>query len=183
MRAVLDACVLFPTILREILIGTAQAGVFVPVWSQRILDEWTHAALRLGPDQARIAGVEAALLASHFPGAMVPGDDAGLRGLDLPDPADAHVVATALACGAEVIVTANLRDFPRSALAAVGLRAQHPDPFLLDCLARGPQAVQDSVTATHRRALQAGGRMDLKPMLKKARLPRLARAVLPLAQT
>lgn len=184
MRAVLDACVLFPTILREILTETAASGLFRPLWSQRILDEWTGAALRLGPDQARIAGVEAALLARRFPDATITGgDEAALRGLDLPDPADVHVLATALAGGAGVIVTANLRDFPRRALAAVGVRAIHPDPFLLDCLARDPQAVQDAVAATHARALAAGGRMEVKPMLKQARLPRLARAILLLAQT
>ena len=49
MKAVLDACVLYPTVLREILIGVADAGLYQPLWSARILDEWRHAAVRLGP--------------------------------------------------------------------------------------------------------------------------------------
>ena len=50
MRAVLDACVLYPTVLREILADAAGAGLYMPVWSARILDEWRHAAARQGLD-------------------------------------------------------------------------------------------------------------------------------------
>ena len=67
MKAVLDACVLYPTVLREILIGGAEAGLFTPVWSPRILAEWQHAAARLGPDQAAVAGAEIALLQLAHP--------------------------------------------------------------------------------------------------------------------
>ena len=66
MRAVLDACVLYPTILREILGDCAAAGLFRPVWSQRILDEWRLAADRNGLP----AGPEIALLTDRFPEAM-----------------------------------------------------------------------------------------------------------------
>ena len=115
MRAVLDACVLYPTILREILGDCAAAGLFRPVWSQRILDEWRLAADRNGLP----AGPEIALLTDRFPEAMaVPAG--GADGMDLPDPADRHVLETALAGGADRIVTANLRDFPRPALAPLG---------------------------------------------------------------
>ena len=62
MKAVLDTCVLYPTVLREILIGAADAGLYEPVWSARILAEWRHAAARLGPDGAAVAGAEIALL-------------------------------------------------------------------------------------------------------------------------
>ena len=39
MKAVLDACVLYPTILREILQAAAEAGLYQPVFSDRILRE------------------------------------------------------------------------------------------------------------------------------------------------
>ena len=55
MRAALDACVLFPTVLREVLTGAAAAGLYQPVWSDRILEEWARATAKLGPAAEVIA--------------------------------------------------------------------------------------------------------------------------------
>src|SRR5699024_9245322 len=106
MKAVLDACVLYPTVLREILILVADAGLYTPIWSDRILAEWRHAATRLGPDQQAIAGAEIALLRERYPASLAPDDGATAAGFDWPDPADRHVAEAALASGAELIVTA-----------------------------------------------------------------------------
>lgn len=172
MRAVLDACVLFPTVLREILIGTATAGLFQPLWSRRILDEWRYAASRQNAE----AGVEIALLESRFPAALVqPGGE--VAGIDLPDPADRHVVETALAADAGIIVTANLRDFPRGSLALIGLRAIHPDEFLRDLYLQAPEAVLAAIAATEARANAMGGGISRKELMRRARLPRLAKAI------
>lgn len=172
MKAVLDACVLFPTVLREILIGAATAGLYQPVWSQRILDEWRHAADRQGLE----AGVEIALLESRLPQAGVA-PSGGAEGLDLPDPADRHVIEAALAAGAQTIVTANLRDFPRGALAALGLQAVHPDEFLRDLYLRAPEPLLAAVEATEARARAAGAALTRKELMRRARLPRLAKAI------
>ena len=175
MRTVLDANVLFPTILREILIDAAEAGSFVPLWSARILAEWRHAAARLGPDQDAVAGAEIALLRLRFPDAAMPDDGHRVIDLDLPDPADRHVIEAALAGGASHIVTANLRDFPRALMMPLGLRAIHPDAFLLDIHADHPAAVRLAVQKAHDKAVRLGAEMDLRDMLKRSRLPRLAR--------
>lgn len=177
MKAVLDACVLFPTVLREILIGAAEAGLYTPVWSDRLLEEWRRAAARQGEDVARIAGVEIALLTAAWPQARVHGNDATLAGLALPDRADAHVIATALAAGADLIVTANLPDFPARVLAPLGLRAGHPDAFLRDLWSRAPATIAQVAAANHARAQAAGGDIPLRALLKRAGLPRLARAM------
>jgi hypothetical protein len=39
---VLDACVLIPYYLRDTLLTTAEAGLYMPYWSQKILDETTR---------------------------------------------------------------------------------------------------------------------------------------------
>lgn len=171
MKAVLDACVLYPTVLREILSDCAAAGLYQPVWSQRILDEWRHAADRHGIP----AGVEIALLTDRFAQAMTSPHQ--VLGVDLPDPADLHVAEAALSAGAQVIVTANLRDFPARVLGQVGLRAIHPDEFLCDLHISHPQAVQDAVAATQARATMAGGAITRKELMRRARLPRLAKAI------
>jgi hypothetical protein len=53
-------------------------------------------------------------------------------GLALPDPNDHHVLAAAIRCKAEVIVTFNLKDFPVSTLEAFDIEPQHPDEFIID---------------------------------------------------
>jgi predicted nucleic acid-binding protein len=177
MKAVLDANVLFPTILREILIDVAQAGLYRPCWSDRILAEWRHAAARLGPEQAAISGAEIALLTDAFPQAVVNVDGNRAIDLDLPDPADRHVIEAALEADAALIVTANLRDFPQHLMQGSGLRAIHPDAFLLDLWARDPDAVVAAAVAARDKATRMGGAMTMVDMLKRSRLPRLAKAL------
>ena len=177
MKAVLDANVLFPTILREILTDLAAAGLYEPLWSDRILAEWRHAAARLGTDQDAVAGAEIALLSARFPAASMPDDGDACIDLNLPDPADRHVLEAAIAGRADLIVTANLRDFPEGIMRGIGLRALHPDAFLLDCHARAPGLVADAAHAARDKAARMGGDIPLRDMLKRSRLPRLARAL------
>ncbi len=175
MRAVLDACVLYPTVLRGVLLGVAEAGLLAPVWSGRIMEEWVRATAKLGPGAQAQARGEAALLDAAWPDArVIPAPSS----LSLPDPADVHVAEAALAGGAALIVTLNLRDFPARALGAFGLRAEHPDTVLLGLWREAPEAVEAAVAAVRREAERhAGGDLPLRPFLKRAGLPRLARAL------
>lgn len=179
MRAVLDACVLYPTILREILIGCAKAGLYEPVWSERILTEWTRATVKLGPEAPVIAEGEATLLRVAFPRAMTraqPGLEARLM---LPDPNDVHVLAVAIAAHADAIITVNASDFPQHLLAEEGLVRRDPDGFLWELYSHQPQVVGDVVARVHATACQMSGQdLALKSLLKKARLNRLAKALL-----
>lgn len=177
MKAVLDANVLFPTILREILTDLGAAGLYQPLWSARILAEWRHAAARLGPDQEAVAGAEIALLAERFPSAAMPDDGTLAIDLNLPDPADRHVIEAALAGGAALIVTANMRDFPRPVMAGLGLRAIHPDAFMLDLHGLDAKRVALTVQAARNKAARMGGEMTVTEMLKRCRLPRLAKVL------
>lgn len=177
MRAVLDANVLFPTILREILCDLAQEGRFTALWSERILEEWRRAALRIGADAGAVAGAEIAMLRLRFPDAILPDDGQAAIDLDFPDPADRHVAEAALAGQASLIVTANLRDFPQRLMAGLGLRAIHPDAFLLGLFREDPASVTRAVRAACDKAVVMGGDMTPVQMLKRGRLPRLAKAV------
>lgn len=176
MKAVLDACVLVPPVLRDCLLSAAAAGLYQPLWSARILEEWARAAVKHGDTgQARAAAIRAN---AAFPRAMVPPAPGVEARLYLPDLGDIHVLATAIAGGADTIVTWNAADFPRAALAAEGIARRDPDSLLWEMWSHQPQAmaaVLESVRAEAERL--SGAPVALKPLLKRARLTRLAKAV------
>lgn len=64
----------------------------------------------------------------------VTGYEPLIAGIDLPDPDDRHVVAAALRCRADLIVTFNLGDFPDDKLTDLAVSAISPDDFLLDLI-------------------------------------------------
>jgi len=178
MRAVLDACVLYPPVLRDLLLGCAEAGLYEPKWSERILEEWARATVKLGSAaEAQARGV-AVLMREVFPRAMVaaaPGVEARLV---LPDPNDTHVLAVAVASGADAIVTFNAQDFPRHVLAGEGVERRDPDGFLWELWSGDPAKAGAVIARVHARAEEmAGQAVSLKALLKRASLPRLAKAV------
>ncbi|MCV2875185.1 PIN domain-containing protein [Rhodobacteraceae bacterium XHP0102] len=177
MRLCLDACVLYPTVLRDCLMGLAAAGIMQPCWSERILEEWARAAERnLGPEGELIALGEIALLRATHPDAMVPPDLALEAQLYLPDPADVHVLATAIAGGAEGVLTFNLRDFPRHEMTAHNLHALDPDRYLCDVWADHPDLVAGVCAGVLARMNELRAEVaDMRMMLKRARLPKLAK--------
>lgn len=178
MRAVLDACVLFPPILREILMGCADAGLYEPLISERILGEWTRATAKLGPDRQAQAETEAALLRAAHPRAMVRARPEIEARLMLPDPDDVHVLAVAIAGHADAIVTFNASDFPGHTLSAEGITRRDPDGFLWEMWSHHPSVVAGVVGTVHAKACAiAGDTVPFKSMLKRARLNRLARAL------
>lgn len=177
-KAVLDACVLYPTILREILQGAAEAGLYQPVFSERILREWVLATAKLGPDAPAIAEGEAAMLRAAFPRALIREAPQIEARLLLPDPNDVHVLATAIASGADAIVTFNAQDFPGHILAAEGITRRDPDGFLWELQSRHPETMALVVEAVRAKAEAISGQpQPLKQLLKRARLYRLGKAM------
>lgn len=178
MKAVLDACVLYPNVLREILIAVATRGGFTPLWSARILGEWQRAAAKLGREGAAIAAGEIATLRATWPEAETLASPDLEQRLWLPDPADAHVLATAISGGASLIITLNLRDFPNRTLAPEGVQAQSPDDFLMErWLTHAPMVEAAAAEVRARTVALSGREQPLRALLKRARLPRLGKAL------
>ena len=177
MKAFLDACVLYPTVLREILLGVAAAGLYRPLWSPRVLEEWARAARKV-PGGEVVARGEVAALRAAWPGAEVRPGEATMARLWLPDPGDVHVLAAASDAGADVLVTLNLRDFPRADVAAEGLRLAGPDAFLMDLWLVHPAPVACAVERVRARAeALSGAPQPVRALLGRARLPRLGKAL------
>src|SRR3954465_4659839 len=132
--AVYDACVLYPNFLRDFLVRLAihgqGKGVLRAKWTGRIHREWMRAVLRQRPDLRPALQRTRRLMDRHVRGCRVRGYERWEQKLTLPDPDDRHVLAAALACVADVIVTFNTKDFPPSALAPFGVTAVTPDAFV-----------------------------------------------------
>lgn len=178
MRVTLDACVIFPSVLRAILLRAARAGLYEPIWSDRILEEWQRAIPRLGPQAVTEAALDAARMREVFPRALTPARPEIEARHILPDPNDLHVLATAIASGSDAILTFNASDFPCHVLAAEGITRRDPDGFLWELWSHHRHAMQTALTATHAEAeAMAGAPVSLKALLKRNRLNRLAKAI------
>ncbi|MEP5729614.1 MAG: PIN domain-containing protein [Sulfitobacter sp.] len=177
-RVLIDTCVLYPTVMRGVVLGGARAGLFEPIWSARILEEWARAAIKLGPEGEAQARAEIALLRAEWPKAeRRPAKNLQAR-LWLPDADDIHVLAVAAHEGADFLMTLNAKDFPRNLLAEEGIQRVDPDGYLMQLWMEHPtlieQAAQEVLTTA--RSL-SGKAWEMRPLLKKARLPRLAKAL------
>lgn len=177
-RVLLDTCVIYPTVMREVLLGVAKAGAYQPMWSARILEEWARAARKIGPTGEAQARGEIALVRAAWPKAEVSWKPSLEDRLYLPDAADVHVLAAAIAGSADAIVTVNAKDFPRHTLAEEGLERIDPDALLRGVWEDAPEMVEAVVEAVRQEAERlSGDTWDSRKLLKKARLPRLAKAV------
>jgi len=178
MRLMMDACILYPTVLREILIGLAKARLYTPLWSPRILEEWARAAARTGVED--VARAEIALLRAGWPKAEIVPEAEVMATLSLPDEDDVHVLAAAIAGRAEAVLTVNLRDFPGRTLARHGLTVRTPDILILEFLEAEKDTVTPVVEAVRARTETLSGRpQPLRPLLKRAGLPRTAKRLAP----
>lgn len=171
--AVLDACVLVGVLRREFLFAAAKSGFYRPIWSARIEAEWRAALIREAAGAEWAADGELALARASFPDAIVEGWEELEGPLSLPDWNDRHVLAAAIAGGAGIIVTDNLRDFPRRALREHGVAAIAADEFLLSWT----EAQPDEACAAIRAAFPAEPTRTIRAGLKRGRLPRFAKAV------
>ncbi|TFL16596.1 RSP_2648 family PIN domain-containing protein [Jannaschia formosa] len=177
MKVFLDACVLYPTVLREVLLGCAAAGLYRPLWSPRVLEEWARAARKI-PGGEEIARGEVASLRARWPEAEVRPGTATEARLWLPDPNDVHVLAAASDAGADRLVTLNIRDFPRRDVAAEGIELQPPDVFLMGLWLADPEPVAAAVEQVRATAERLSGEQQpLRPLMKRAKLPRLGKAL------
>src|SRR5262249_51908698 len=124
--ALLDACVLYPPALRDLLLWLAANLLYQPRWTDAIHEEWIRSVLRNRPDLTREQLERTRQLMDQIdPECLVRTAERALEKWELPDPGDRHVLAAAVAAKAPVIVTFNLADFPEKVLLPLGIRALH----------------------------------------------------------
>lgn len=130
-----DACVLYPSVSRDLLIELAKPHyrLFQAKWTERIESEWLSNLIKNRPDlDATKLRRVAELMRNAVPDCMVTNYEKLEIGLTLPDPNDCHVLAAAIRSNAQAVITSNLKDFPSEALKEFDIEAIHPDIFLVN---------------------------------------------------
>ncbi len=127
--------------VRDILMWLAISDpkLFRAKWSETIHREWM-AALKTDHPKVNVDLIRMRM-DQAVDDCLVEGYEQLIEGLVLPDPGDRHVLAAAIVCSADVIVTNNLQDFPSEVLEEYGIEAQSPDEFIRNLLDLSPTAV------------------------------------------
>ena len=146
-----DACVLFPNVLRDLLMELATRDLYRAKWTNEIHDEWIrNVHQRKGIPLDKLNRIKEKMN-EHVRDSLVTDYHWIIPNLNLPDPGDRHVLAAAIKSKAEVIVTANLKDFPRSELERHDIEAQHQDTFISNLIDLDSLAVIEAVKTCHQR--------------------------------
>jgi len=163
--ALLDASVLHPWVVCDLLLRLAERGLYRPAWSSEILDELVDSLTERRPEHAERFRRRRERMEAAFAEAMAERPERFMSAVpDEVDPGDRHVVAAAFAARADVIVTNNVRHFAADRLAKSGLLVQTADEFLIHQWWLDPDAVNEELalmaSATSRPPLTTGQVLD-----------------------
>lgn len=143
---VLDACVLAPPSLRDLLLRAATEELYTSYWSAQALGELYRTLQRLPGWDRRRAEAICRDLRDEFPEATISSTGVTIPGLTT-DPDDQHVVVAAILSRAGMIATSNERHFPQPVLDEFQIQIQTPDEFLCDLFELAPRTLVDIVVA------------------------------------
>lgn len=137
-KAVLDTNVIYPIVIRDLLFWFAFYELYTPKWSTDIFREWKDVMIRKGITNEE-AEKRVQRANNAFPDALVSNYEGLIGNLTLPDENDRHVLAAAIKSNADVIVTNNLKDFPKEYLNSFNVSAKSADDFLTDIIDLNPE--------------------------------------------
>ncbi|MGH9497618.1 MAG: PIN domain-containing protein [Terriglobales bacterium] len=145
--AVLDACVLVPAALCDLLLRLAEEpAMYRPLWSQQIMAEMARALKSKLHRTAREVDHRRQQMNAAFPEAMITVPSELLKAVEcIPDKDDRHVLAAAIMARANTIITQNTRHFPKDCLDKYGVLCQTADDFLMHQFHLGPQFILDKL--------------------------------------
>ena len=118
--------------------------LYLPKWTDQIMIEVNrNLAENFGLTDEQVAYRESEIR-RHFPEAWVEGHEDLISAMT-NHPKDRHVLAAAVRCNAEVIVTLNVKDFPRTALDPYSITAMGPSTFLRNLYDLDPEVVANTL--------------------------------------
>jgi hypothetical protein len=177
---VLDACIMMSGLLRPLLLNLAHAGLFHPLWTDKIGQEWQRNAARLWPIDPDLLRDEWQRMQAQFPAADMGDVTPHETTLKHTDRKDKHVAATGIAAvmGAHVgsvsVLTWNIKDFSRSELRRQQLGLIDPDRLLSQWWPTHRRQLSEALDLTVAE-LVSSGRRQPEPMLGMLRRDRLFR--------
>ena len=178
MKYLADTCVLFPTVMRTLLLEAAKSKNDEVFWSEKILSEWSESAKKLGELGQLQANAEIAILKANWQNSIIDFSLKLEESLYLPDLNDRHVLAAAIAGKCDAIITLNNKDFPKQILDQYGIKRVDPDHLILDYLKNDDtmiiEIVKDLLIKLNKELKED---WTIRQLLKKARLPRTAKAI------
>ena len=155
MNYLIDTCVLFPTVMRTILLEAVKSKHDSAFWSEKILSEWSASAKKVGELGQLQADAEISILRANWPNSII-----------------------AIAGKCDAIITLNKKDFPRQILDQYGLLRLDPDHVILEYLKDDAPIIieiaQDLLSEANRKFNQE---WTIRQFFRKARLPRIAKAL------
>lgn len=168
-RVLLDTATLFPVSLRGIVLWCATNDLYLPYWTQEILNELRRNLIEnSGLNTDRVNAV-LSRMNFFFPQSLLSDVYQQLIPNMTNDPKDRHVLAAAVQNNLDYIVTPNVKDFPPSTLTS-GVEIISPDNFLLLLLKDDKDGVLESF-ADHVTSLKD------PPLTSQQLLERLAKTV------
>lgn len=174
----LDANVLYPATLRDILLQVAASGAVRARWSERIHQEWIGALLR---DREDLSGIQLERTRDKMneavPDAVVADFEALEPSLTSINEKDRHVLAAAIIGRCDAIVTCNLTDFPESALEPFNIRALSPDEFICLQISQTPRIVCAAVDEIRNRLKPPENMEEYAGRLSRHGLAQTAKAI------
>jgi len=149
--AILDANVLYPALLRDVLLSLAHSGLYVARWTTTIEEEWVRNLARDFPEKKHAIAQTAKQMRVAIPDCLIQGYEPIIESLVLPDPDDRHVLAAAVVGHADSIVTSNVKDFPTEVLDSYGVELHSPDEFIVNQLGLYPLRALDALKRMRQR--------------------------------
>lgn len=173
--AVLDACVLYSRLQRDVLLSLAHADLYTARWSVEIEREWTSALLKNRPGTGEKIAYAIEQMRNAVPDCLVVDYESIIDMVKLPDSGDRHVLAAAIRGNADAIVSANVKDFPAEVLGKFDIELQTPDQFVLNqVMLHPPRALAAIKKMRLRWARPEMTPADMVDLFEKRELPQTA---------
>ena len=173
--AVLDACVLFSRLQRDVLLSLAHADLYTARWTQDIEREWASSLVEKYPDAADKIPRLVEHMREAIPDCLIVDYAPLITSIQLPDESDRHVLAAAIRGNADAIVSLNTKDFPAAVLATFDIDIQTPDQFVLNQIMLNPPKALTAIKKMRERwerpSMLAADMVDL---FEKRQLPQTA---------